>query len=494
MTAIRKHVLVLVLLLQMTVLQTSASTTESSSVRIPVVLWDDNGQPISPSSAPRYLVGTLATPRYLVGTLAVQNDIYTNTDGIDESCLNDVQHFTFDFGNPGDTILLSQYCLGCGDDTLDEAVAARCPPSVPECENGTSCWASHPNEYLSLDHYQPINDSNSPEEACKDAGVITLGMPWHDMSDVSVCMACFDGGDHSRYYVQSTPAQHRSLVLIDERYDCKDGSSSAPHLTLPADFRFGAMVRSVPAFDRIWSNVGIGHKSGFMTQMNYTRLKLHLRTDDEDSFVEFNPSLEEVRNAPHVMSASYTAPHQRWHVISAVAIGNEWFIANGDPKFGNDQPFQPPLDFMMDTGNGGISINDESLQEFLADATQGEWMHESGAGLASSFQRLVNTVYTPATAPPLELVLSGIPVTVPGNVWLMNDSGDTIFVKDERYNILGLPFMSAGGFDLVFDDAELIMYVVFEEEEESESDMVVNKKKGIRHPRLVGPSEPVLQA
>jgi len=117
------------------------------------------------------------------------------------------------------------------------------PTQVPSCHainTSTSdiCWPSQPQEFL-------------PESCFKYLSL--------------------DAGNHSRYFI---PSKAKDLVIVlvctttekDYRVVYK----------LPSPFLFGALIRTAPLPDRIWSNVEIGYHSSFVNQTRFTSIQFLL--------------------------------------------------------------------------------------------------------------------------------------------------------------------------------------------------------------------------
>ena len=97
-------------------------------------------------------------------------------------------------------------------------------------------------------------------------------------------------------------------------------------------------------------------------------------------------------------------------------------------------------DFLVDTGNAGISILSATVAAGLAAATGGSW--EAGKEGAL----ILPTSNRPPTA--LTVAVGDIRVVLPPTVWALSN-GMTIFKRYDK-NVFGLPFIMAG--DLLFDD------------------------------------------
>jgi hypothetical protein len=99
-------------------------------------------------------------------------------------------------------------------------------------------------------------------------------------------MRCCDIKAYSRTYI---PA-HDDPLVINSYYFCADRKSVIlldqlttattelqQQLTVPANYSFGAFLQVMPPNNRIWSNIGIGHRSSLLQQQNIMFIYYHLR-------------------------------------------------------------------------------------------------------------------------------------------------------------------------------------------------------------------------
>jgi hypothetical protein len=260
-------------------------------------------------SVPIELRNASGLPRYVVGGFSI--------GGV-------TQHATFDAGNPTMPIFMSQSCRGC---------ETGCPKTVPQCTaSAPFCTPSAPSEYAPMGSYENLS---TPCERTRPAGTL---------DGVTVCMGCFGGASHSRFYTMA-----KADVTIN---------ADTP-LVLPG-LVFGALVRTAPAIDRIWGNVGVGYGSTWLAQLDITAMRFHLRTgstassssgtSSSSSSLTFNPPLPSYSSLP---SAPFTVTSNR-EVTVALLVGGEEC---------------PAVVFHIDTGNSGISIQDPRLAAALATAT-----------------------------------------------------------------------------------------------------------------------------
>lgn len=425
---------------------------------IPVVLFDSQGPPTHPMESfhSNSAVMKQYPPRYSIGLLEIPMSL-------DLQHFSHLHFFTFDLGNPGQTLLLTEKCKGCFSHLEP---LSGCPQIVPQCEDSTAnnvsnsfCWPSHPDQYLPMSSFS-YTIKDCPLKEGKDESAGTL-------DNIPVCKACFDGGDHSRFYSFAETDFYFSGATQTKR---KNGVAMFLPAPMIKSFQFGALVRTVPLKDRIWSNIGIGAYSSFMNQLPAHSFMFDfdyygIKTKKKGERIIFNPDPSIFHTWP---KSPYVVDHHRHHTIERFYFGSE--ITNGPVN----------ISFFMDTGNDGISIFDEDLSDFLVSITAGVWMEDESDPNNYGEERLF-VPYSRDEAPELTLVLSpGIPVTLPGYAWVFknkhgnpvtsqtvkkqrqmnrnNEINPTIFVKDKQ-NILGLPFLSAPGYSFVFDDTKNLLYI-----------------------------------
>ena len=223
----------------------SPHTQRKKEMKIPVTLYDSYFQKLNP------IMSLAHPPRYYVGTLGIP-PFFRNL-------------FTFDLGNPRQSILDVNICRGCN--IYDENnTAIGCPDTVPTCVDGINdnsdkygeCWVSDPEDPLPFWSYMYTYESCDTINATS-AGY--LPQKNHNLSNkyfllrkdnhfgssnnVPVCMACFDSGDHSRFFALATTSYLFHLKFLHP-------SSHEAVGSLPHDYLFGALVRTVPQQDRIW--------------------------------------------------------------------------------------------------------------------------------------------------------------------------------------------------------------------------------------------------
>ena len=410
----------------------STASEVETDVELQVELWNEQAVVVKEDN-------TNGPPRYLVGQVSSLSS--------KEKCFS---HFTFDLGNPGDTTFLVDHCRGCNTEKSipkNDDNTTACPLELPDCVSPTSnyCWPSRPQESLTWDCFQ-----HTPPEQ------MILECDSRIKADNVICMMCFDNGNHSRYYLPSQVNPKQPLGFLK--------SDDTSYYALPETFQFGALIRTIPLQDRIWSNVGIGYNSSFMRQSKFTSFQFSFQKKDDLKII-FNPSL--LRNKSLLQyQQSYSTPHQRIHHISGFQLGNSNTMLHGSTNKSENTEVITPMEFFMDTGNGGIFLADPVFRQNLAHATGGYWTQDEN-GVASDTQRLM--IPTPLKAPELKIVFApNIQVTMKGYQWVLpSDESDTTMSKtiftstSYNYSILGLPFISSG-VDLIFDDEKKILHLMGE--------------------------------
>jgi len=416
---------------------------------------------LKPSLPPRYVIGSLEFPSISKSTT--------------------VHHLaTFDLGNSQQTLLTVQDCLGCRSKLEPNT---GCPYIVPLCESKKSnnetdaqfCWSTHPDQYVPDESFYYTNKN------CSHTGGTYAGQ----FNNNSVCMQCFDESDHSRYTISAEAPElllHGASVITDsQEYE------RAPPVK---NFQFGALIRTVPHVNRIWSNVGIGAGSSFLNQVSAKSLLLDFHYYDRkiiqfrNDRIVFNPSLTMYKDwnfAPYAISDHKKRLHQIYY-----------FKFGDKPHLNQDlyQGLVPSFTFHIDTGNNGISIKDKAILKNLARGSLGEWVSHSEN---INGTRILCTPWAQSNGPNLRISLSpGFEVTIPPRVWILDfkeregthvklrrsldDIGisynvhetcmrdpikpmnPTIFSTYHK-NVLGLPFISAPGYSFVFDDIDKRMYI-----------------------------------
>lgn len=290
-------------------------------------------------------------------------------------------------------IFMSQNCRGC---------ETGCPRTVPQCDaSAPFCTPSAPTEYAPMGSYQNLS---VPCAETRPAG---------KLDGVTVCMGCFGGASHSRFFTMA-----KADVTI----------TAEQPLVLPG-LVFGALVRTAPAIDRIWGNVGVGYGSTWLAQLDITAIRFHLRT--AAASVTFNPLPSSFASLP---SAPFEVTSNR-EVNVALSVGSEECGA---------------ATFHIDTGNSGISIEDPHVAVALAGATGGRWDAQGNlvvTAVAHGTRAHANSS--------IVVMIDAIRAVIPASVWKVGTGGRTIFSKYHK-NVLGLPFIMAG--DMVFDDAHRRIY------------------------------------
>ena len=305
---------------------------KKKEIKIPLELYNSDFQKIfSNNDMPRYLVGSIGIPS-LFHTLC-----------------------TFDLGNHKQSILNVNDCKGC--DVIDNNnTFIGCPDLVPTCHNNTmnngtddynntsSCWISDPkvplpiwSYYHTLENCSTIDTDNSSSSSFSGYlnvnGYIydNIDTKYHYETNISVptCTQCFGSGSHSRFYALS-----RSIFQLSFLHNKDDSSllwSRTKKDYLPNNFFFGALVRTVPQIDRIWSNIGIGYNSSFLLQMNVSTFMIlnteHHRSHHRRSII-LHPYFYRYRSSPY-MYYHIVKNHRKFKVYS-FQIGSQSAFANNE--------------------------------------------------------------------------------------------------------------------------------------------------------------------
>jgi len=362
-------------------------------------------------------------PRYAVGSLGIPS-VFRNL-------------FTFDLGNPRETILDVSMCLGCEVKVNNESIG--CPSSVPMCNvSSTSCWVSDPDQPL------PSWSFSFTLDPCANLSTSTGNIDIEE-KDIPTCIQCFDSGNHSRFYAYANP----SLPFWFLHHD-----SSKKVAQIPPSFRFGALVRTVPNIDRIWSNIGLGYNSSFLTQTETTRFMLRFSNRQKASVI-LHPEYKHFIDSAFI---EFEVSRHRIFTLQSFEFGDNTLLNNAT--------------FFMDTGNDGISIADSMLKHQLSEVSGGIWLpHQENDRNNYGTERL----YIPRNSTN-NLIFSSLKVSfqkcskdkfVPVPNWLIlgvknENQSDLIPTIFETYhkNVLGLPFLSSPNFDFIFDDTKLRLYLV----------------------------------
>ena len=418
-------------------------------IKVPIALWTENGVPVLPTE------NGYDPPRYLVGIVGIASD--NQTEWLP-------QHFTFDLGNPGHTTFVVDECRGCSVN-FDNGTENGCPSKVPQCNIGNgvgACWLSHQSEIWPLVsshiHFPDFNDEcTAYGDKVLDAGSLII----ENRTIRHVCQMCFDNGNHSRFF---TPRTANDVVILDP-------SMQKVVWPLPSPLQFGALLRTVPLQDRIWSNVGVGYHSSFLNQTNVQKLHFSLKlhpTQGSYGHIAFHTLRCDTKDDK--IQQSYRVQHHRIHTLEGFRLSQNAPTGNEtETKKGVMGDFYPlPLEsnglfeFIMDTGNGGICISSNNfggIKDHVSLVTAGQWRKESNI-MGGQEVLYVNTDHTLNST--LHVVFAGninnqnnqdmkIVVSLEPGIWIQDFlTGKTIFMTC-NLNVLGLPFMSSG-LDLIFDD------------------------------------------
>ena len=304
---------------------------------------------------------------------------------------------------------MAETCLGCSD---------KCPATVPTCLGAKFCAPSYAEDYV------PSRAIHARTDPCQDHDAGTLD------GHTRVCMGCFGGHDHSRFYTHAS-----GNATLETRL--QDGSPAG--LAVPA-LTFGALVRTAPWTDRLWSNLGVGFRSVFLRQVNASRIWFHLRTSG--AFIGLNPRPGRYASLP---SASFVV----WHNTNRYLPATLSFAGHA---------CGPRSNFLFDTGNAGISIQSEEVASGLAQLTGGYWNTSHGAE-GNLWIDTTHTAHAARRSPPPELTIAtgNITVRLPPKIWapFYPSSGQTVFMRYDK-NVLGLPVIMSG--DFYFDDTAMAVW------------------------------------
>lgn len=440
--------------------------------KVEVELWNIHHMPARPYNP--FAKHTLL-PRYLVGTVGVRQ--YSSNSR--KAAISSIQHITYDLGNPLHPFLVVDECRACHCQTRNGTVD-NCPYNETSYADHatctTLCWPSRPYDVLSKDDWRPMKNK------CMTA------------NSHNSCMQCFDDGSHSRFYVPGE-AQHLVLIstgkqIVSQTQNAVNSSRSLESnqaeldlIPLGTNFQFAALTKIVPEIDRMWGNFGIGYNSSFLQQMQYTSFLLHLRVSKHGlplsnrqsggSFILFNP--DKINRKVGSIGVKYIIDDHARRVHKVHGIGIDPLADHNSMNIATKVNMTL---FHIDSGNNGISVNDTSLYEYLRFNTHGEWRLpspslandlfgpnvrecETESGTAS---KVLFVPFNPATAPSLIISLSSRAVaTIPGSVWVISEDGATLFSTYHK-NVLGLPFLSCSQKDFLFDDDELMLYMIDNQE------------------------------
>jgi len=245
-------------------------------------------------------------------------------------------------------------------------------------------------------------------------------------------------------------------------YFLNDGKTIHP--ALPSSFQFGALVRTVPLADRIWSNIGIGYNSSFLVQMTIKRILLRLSPQEKKEII-FYPSKDRYWNVATSSDVDFTVDsyNKRLFHFSYVKIAQHvfWIDVGGNHTVHLDT-----------VRNDGIYISEPLLQDYLANITGGFWFKDEE--LLNAQQQQVNhereRLYIPKhyDAKPLCIALGntlhGYSVQVAISKWTFPGKKKssylpTIFGKYD-HTVLGLPYLAAIGTEYLLDDENHIMHII----------------------------------
>ena len=381
----------------------------NDEIILPIEIWDVDGKRMEETNL-------YQRPRFVI-TAVIGGQTGT------------VQPSTFDLGNPNQMILVAQYCQSCSNDNNNNNNNDNgnngCPLPVPmECQNDNrmtttttirsqnplrqrsisqtqTCAPSWPHgfvpasdltfptneeekEFVSFTHIHSDASLKEPSSAGK------MKYPPNQSPERDVSMQCFNNATHSRYTISATL---NTLSFFDPKVTLHDQSqpttktlSSVPTTTYHTmkNVKIGAMVRTVPQIDRVWSNIGIGYHSQFLNQIQ-SRAVLILPDNktsptNKGSTIVFNAKKERYSH----WSSTYfpVMLHRRVHSNVDIRIASSPPSSSSTKKDDSRNPLKNDFfpnegyrkAFHIDTGNDGIALQSTRIQHNLAKSTGGLWI------------------------------------------------------------------------------------------------------------------------
>ena len=290
-----QHCVILLLLLQLHLTNPLPTKHKKKEITIPIELYNSDFEK------------TNKQPRYVVGSIGISKVFQT-------LC-------TFDLGNHAETIINLNECRGCY--VVINSTSVGCPDLAPICDNNNdnstnACWASDPKSPLpNWTYYYTLE--NCTNETIYSGNIHTNGYYYHNSEytyknlSVPTCTQCFGSGSHSRFYTSA-----RTIFQF----------SFHKHAYLPSNFSFGALLRTVPQIDRIWSNVGIGYHSSFLQQLNVSAFIFSHRA------IILHPKFYRYKSAPYLHYP--IVKHHRKFKIHSFQIGKRRVFCNRTILFNMD--------------------------------------------------------------------------------------------------------------------------------------------------------------
>ena len=244
------------------------AASKSGEVLLEVSMYNEAGAPMKPPPPPTAESPPAPTlARYAIGSVHIGGHTI---------------RAEMDAGNPGMSLLMAKSCLGCSD---------KCPLAVPGCAGAKFCAPSYPQDYA------PTSAFRATGAGCghgHDAGTL---------DGQRICMACFGGHSHSRFY---TMARANASLAAQQPF-------AVPSLS------FGALVRTAPWTDRLWSNVGVGFRSDFLTQVNASVLWFSLRLPPARSLIGLRPAPARYESLP---AASFSTQPGNRYLPATLEVGS----------------------------------------------------------------------------------------------------------------------------------------------------------------------------
>ena len=399
-----------------------------------------------------------------------------------------VQPSTFDLGNPNQMILVAQYCQSC---PLQDTTNNGCPLPVPmQCHDDTTtkkqirpkisqqqtCAPSWPHGYVPAADLSFSTNEEQPSSAGK------MKYP-PNQPERYVSMQCFNNETHSRYTISATL---NTLSFMDPKLTLHDQSQPTTTTTTTTttyytmnNVKIGAMVRTVPQIDRVWSNIGIGYHSQFLNQIQSGAVLIlpHNKTSlNNGPTIVFNAKKE--RYAHWSSSDFQVMFHRRVHSNVGIRIASSSSSTKNDDSWTLlENEFFPnegySKTFHIDTGNDGIALRSTHIQNSLAKSTGGLWISKHDLldmfptfALDEHFLHhdehttkflVVPTDFAQHTddaKSKTDLIVelsSTVHVRIPANRWILppanNEQEPQLFVPTIFFtyakNVLGLPFILA---------------------------------------------------
>jgi len=313
-----------------------------------------------------------------------------------------------------------------------------------------------------------------------------------------VRMQCFSNATHSRYTISATlntlAFYHPSLLTDQSPASSTSAFTSSPPVVYHSmtDVQMGAMIRTVPEIDRVWSNIGIGYQSQFLSQIHsrailiqHQQIVFHAQTQ---RYAHWSSTPFQIMHRRRVHTHLHIHMHSRPTTTNNPQPHINYPSSNNhdNNNHDNDQQSQYEHAFHIDTGNDGIALRSTHIQTYLAKSTGGLWIskpdfvqlfptfplfhhdHPSIQFLLvpTAFAKQATSSDDANSKPDILVDLAPhIQVRIPTNQWILMPPEDqppqlfvpTIFSTYEK-NVLGLPFILATQ-GMAYDDENLLIYI-----------------------------------